>query len=554
MVQQSNTAFGLPANLYDYSFMLEAAPALYPYVALNPTLQNDLARAKIAAGATTGAARASAAGGVQQQQIATQGSLQQTLAQIAAQHQSSLMDTSKWLAQMQGSGQLRDTIGAMAWRAGQAPQPGATSAWSGPVPQLEGAFAPPSSYIPQALAMAGGQGEGRWADNEGRGRRTYSAAQGMPRGGNYGVLVGDGAGVQPGVSEVVNVGPNGKFQGVTPIMGTAATGFTPPTDPSGLTMGQGVGPPAPAFRPSFPANPGPEEINRPADYGISPGQMTADMINAGGTNSPAGVTIGNQIGGVNSAPTMPESAGPLYFTPPAPQAPIGVQRRQAAMMSGAGSGLGTNGGGYSPFMDSLQGDPRSGRGNAEYRAWLAGEPQPTQSARPSGGNFSLPSGFGSSVSGVPSGFMPTPGSPLPSGAGSWGGAFNYGNSGQASNPNMGTGPSSGNASIPPAPAFSAPIGNPINNLPFVQALRPGGMAPPQFQQYGSQPAFAEIGINAVNSPFQAASNFAQLTPYDQEQSLQLWESMGIPRMVALAEMANATPGFRMNPVQAFSYS
>ena len=514
MVQPSNTAYGLPANLYDYSFMLEAAPALYPYVALNPTLENDLARAKIAAGATTGAARASAAGGVQQQQIATQGSLQQTLAQIAAQHQSGLMDTSKWLAQMQGSGDLRDTIAAMAWRAGQAPQPGATSAWSGPVPQLQNAFAPPSSYIPQALSMAGGQGEGR----EGRGRRTYSAAQGMPRGGNYGVLVGDGAGVQPGVSEVVNVGPNGKFQGVTPIMGTAATGFAPPTDPSGLTMGQGVGPP-----------------------------NTFDMIKAGGINSPAGVTIGNQIGGVNSAPTMPESAGPLYFTPPAAQAPIGVQRRQDATMSGGG---GTYGGEYSPFMDSLRGDPRSGRGNAEYRAWLAGEPQPAQSAPSGGGNFSVPSGFGSSVSGVPSGFMPTPGSPLPNG----GGSFSYGNSGQAPNPNSGTGPSSGNASIPPAPAFSAPIGNPINNLPFVQALRPGGVAPPQFQQYGSQPAFAELGINAVNSPFQAASNFAQLTPYDQEQSLQLWESMGIPRMVALAEMANATPGFRMNPISAFSYA
>ena len=518
MVQPSNTAYGLPANLYDYSFMLEAAPALYPYVALNPTLENDLARAKIAAGATTGAARASAAGGVQQQQIATQGTLQQTLANIAAQHQAGLMDTSKWLAQMQGSGQLRDTISAMAWRAGQAPQPGAMSAWSGPVPQLQNAFAPPSDYIPQALSMAGG-GEGR--RNDGGGRRTYSAAQGMPRGGNYGVLVGDGAGVQPGVSEVVNVGPGGKFEGVTPIMGTAATGF-PPTDPSGLTMGQGVGTPT-----------------------------TYDMINAGGINTPAGVTIGNQIGGVNSGGYYPNP--PDYFAPPASDGRTPANYGQPYGSSSGGGGWNGNmadRGGWRTRENQLYTDWTSwfnspNRSNATRPALPAGE---TGTASPRSGPTS---GFGSNVSGVPSGFMPTPGSPLPRGSGH--NSFNYGN-GQSTNSNQGTAPSSGGASIPPAPAFNAPISNPINNLPFVQALRPGGMAPPQFQQYGSQPAFAELGINAVNSPFQSASNFAQMTPYDQEQALQLWESMGIPRMVSLAEMAEASPGFRRNPLQAFSYA
>ena len=477
MVQPSNTAFGLPGAPI-YSYPTDLLTSLYPYAALGPTLASDEKRAGIAAAGTRAAASIGAKGGVQQQQIATQGSLQQTLAQIAANHQAGLMDTSQWLAQMQGSGQLRDTIAAMQWRAGQAPQPGAMSAWSGPVPQLQNAFAPPSDYIPQALAMAPGQN----GSSSGSSRRTYRAAQGMPQGGNYSIIVGDGAGIQPGISEVLNIGPDGKPQNVSPIVGTAATGY-PPTDPSGLTMGQGVVPPMPSYE----------------------GDVVVDYYNPG-------------------------------LTPP---------NYGSASEPGGGSPRNMSTGGFQRGADRFGfGAPRPG---SEYADRLAGGQ--TGTAAPRNGSAS---GFGSGVSGVPSGFVPTPGSPIPNGAHN---AFNYGN-GQATGPNsnQGTGPSSGGASIPPAPAFNAPISNPINNLPFVQALRPGGMAPPQFQQYGSQPAFAELGINAVNSPFQAASQFAQMTPYDQEQALQLYESMGIPRMVALAEMANATPGFRMNPLEAFSYA
>lgn len=99
------------------------------------------------------------------------------------------------------------------------------------------------------------------------------------------------------------------------------------------------------------------------------------------------------------------------------------------------------------------------------------------------------------------------------------------------------------------PVGGGPLSD-VNQIPALMQLRSGSALP----AFGIGPtSFSERGLGVTNTPapYLAASTFGRMSPYEQEDALQMYEFLGVPRQVAAYQIAEATPGYRRNPRMAF---
>lgn len=504
MVQST---MGLPTMGY---VPTQALDSIYPYLTYLPNLaqaqalaalgeQGALQRANISAnaqragdiaraGATVDAARLAAQGGITQANIGALAQLRGLQPTLQLQAATANQDTLMNLARMMGSGQLRDAIAGRLALYGQGAVPGIASALKGM----------PSPWITAPTVNMSG----------------FSGGGNLGGGGNYGggSYSGSYQASAPNIASLFNS-----------AYGNLRNTMTP-TNPFNYSSGTPGSPtPAPA--------PMPVDAMRMLQSG---NQAGADAI----LRQVAGLADGTPDAGKaylvgDGAGVIPGVTEVMRVNKEGVEV-IPIEGGAAAGLWGPSPGAGSSG--YDTWKASQIPD------SPAYNAAKASTASSQRMSRPAGQPYNF--GVG--------------------GRGSYGNrnATSWADVGQegfmSSLRNLatrgGSRPPAGSG-LPQSPIGITPssgILSDVNNIPALQMLRSGNVLAP----FGTGPqSYAEpgLGFSSTPAPYLAASTFNRMSPMEQEDALQAWEFLGVPRLAALNQMAQATPGYRSFQPMSFTF-